>query len=178
MDQINEESMKPTTHWVEAGSGNLGRVYIEILQCNDLPNMDFPSIPGRMTTDPFACLVFEDSIVTTDVISNETSPRWMPWCRRGFVFNVDHPSSNVMLGLFDFDPERSPVQVAMSIASDVHDPIARIMVNVANTIPDTVYTVTVSFEWRLLLYGSLSLFLILTFCLSSWTVSSVLCQVR
>lgn len=142
-DQIKEEAMKPSTHWVEAGSGSLGKVYIEILSCDGLPNMDRNKISSR-TTDAFACAVFEDSLVNTDVIVNSTSPRWMPWCRRAFVFNILHPSSNILLGIFDWDMESSPVQMAMSVATDVHDPIARVMINVANTVPDTMYTVTVS----------------------------------
>jgi hypothetical protein len=36
------------------------------------------------------------------------------------------------------------VQVAMSFASDVHDPIARIMVTVANAVSNSTYTATVS----------------------------------
>lgn len=137
--------MKPSTHWVEAGSGAVGRVYVEVICCDGLPSMDFTGkISPRLTTDAFACLVFEDSIVNTDVIPNTRCPRWTPWCRRAFVFNVAHPSSNILLGLFDWDAERNPVQVAMSFASDVHDPIARIVVNVANVVPNTVYTVTVS----------------------------------
>lgn len=142
-DQLYEEAMKPSTHWVEAGSGSLGKVFIEVIGCDGLPNMDRLKITSR-TTDAFACVVFEDGIVNTDVIANSTSPRWMPWCRRAFVFNVAHPSSNILLGLFDWDMESSPVQVAMSVAADVHDPIARIMVNVANAVPDTMYTITVS----------------------------------
>jgi len=141
-DQIRKEAMKPSTHWVEAGSGTIGRVYIEVIGCDGLPNMEWGNL--NSSADAFACLVFEDSIVNTDVIANTTCPRWTPWCRRAFAFNVSHPSSNVLLGLFDWDPEKSPVQVAMSFASDVHDPIARIMINVANTVSGTTYTVTVS----------------------------------
>lgn len=143
-DQIRQEVMKPSTHWVEAGSGTIGRVYIEIIGCDGLPNMDWGNISRRVSTDAFACLVFEDSIVNTDIISNTRNPRWAPWCRRAFAFNVSHPSSNILLGLFDWDPEKSPVQVAMSFASDVHDPIARIMINVANAVSNCTYTTTVS----------------------------------
>lgn len=151
--QIEREAVKPSTHWVEAGSGTLGKVYIEIICCDNLPNMDVASLNLRDKTDAFACLVFEDSIVNTDVISRTLSPRWVPWCRRAFAFNVSHPSSNILLGLFDWDPEASPLQMAMRVATDVHDPIGRIMINVANAAPNTTYTVTVSLDsvflrWR------------------------------
>lgn len=142
--EVHQEAMKPSSHWVEAGSGALGKVYIEVIACHDLPIMDYTNITTNVAPDAFACIVFEDSIVNTDVIPSERSPRWMPWCRRAFSFNVAHPSSNILLGLFDWDPESSPVQVAMSMTSDVHDPIARVLINVSDAIPDTVYTITVS----------------------------------
>lgn len=144
-EDIHQEAMKPTTHWVESGSGRIGRIYLEVLGCDDLPNMDYPNpITNRITTDTFMCCVMEDNIVNTDVIANSTSPRWMPWCRRGFVFNVEHPSSNILVGVFDWDDEKSEVQKAMSVAAtDVHDPIGRIEINVANAFPNTVYTITV-----------------------------------
>jgi hypothetical protein len=139
-EQIFEESMKPSTHWVEAGSGQLGRVYVEVLGCEKLPNMDAATLNLRDRTDAFACLVYEDSIVTTDVIGDTLSPRWMPWCRRGFVFNVSHPSSDLQIGLFDFDPELSPLQIASRATGDLHDPIGRVQVNLSNFPTNTVLT--------------------------------------
>ena len=163
--QIQQEAMKPSTHWVEASSGTIGRVYVEVIGCDGLPNMDLWNISPQIAPDAFACLVFEDSIVNTDVITNSRSPRWVPWCRRAFAFNMSHPSSDILLGLFDWDPENSPVQVAMSVASDVHDPIARILINVSNAIPDTTYTLTVS-DHELFEYENL--FALLTMCLAQY----------
>jgi hypothetical protein len=37
--QLQLESEKPSRHWVEAGSGDHATVYLEILSCDDLPNM-------------------------------------------------------------------------------------------------------------------------------------------
>lgn len=77
--ELDLESTKPSKYWIEAGTGgDIGKVYLEILSCDKLPNMDV-SITGRDKTDAFACIVFEDSIVHTDVISDCLSPRWMPW---------------------------------------------------------------------------------------------------
>lgn len=72
-EQIQEESMKPSTNFVEAGSGDLGKLYVEVIGASDLPNMDLGIIGDQ--TDAFACLVFEDSIVNTDVIGRCLSPR-------------------------------------------------------------------------------------------------------
>jgi hypothetical protein len=55
-----------------------------------------------------------------------------------------HPSSDILLGLFAWYPENSPVQVAMNLTSQIHDHIARILINVSNAAPDTTYTLTVS----------------------------------
>ena len=38
-DALHEESLKPSRKWVEAGYGNMGTVYVEIIGCEDLPNM-------------------------------------------------------------------------------------------------------------------------------------------
>lgn len=64
-EQILEDSMAPSKNWVEVGSGNLGRLYIEVLRCEDLPNMDSLTLDVRDATDAFACIVFEDAIVCT-----------------------------------------------------------------------------------------------------------------
>jgi hypothetical protein len=149
-DRIHQEARKPSKHWVEAGSGILGQVFVEVIGCNGLPNMDIYNISTQIAPDAFACLVYEDSIVNTDVIANTRSPVWTPWCRRAFVFNMSHPSSNVLLGLFHWgDPEKPPVQAAAEFSSDVHDPIARIVINVADSIPETTNTLTVRFSFVL-----------------------------
>jgi len=139
------------------------------LSSEKLPNMDAMTTNVRDRTDAFACLVFEDCLVMTDVIGDTLSPRWMPWCQRAFVFNITHPSSILQLGLFDFDPELSPLQMISRAASDVsgmdllmrsivvcakthsyrpfveqvHDPIGRIQIHLSNFYPDTEYTTAV-----------------------------------
>lgn len=71
MSGIDEEVMKPSYSWIEAGTGRLGKIYLEILKCDDLPNTR--SITG--STDPCCCIIFEDAIVKSNVIENELSPR-------------------------------------------------------------------------------------------------------
>lgn len=83
-EAITAESMKPSMNWVEAGSGDLGKLYVEVLGCTNLPNMDAMTTNVRDKTDAFGCLVFEDSIVMTDVIGDTLSPRYVMlnirWC--------------------------------------------------------------------------------------------------
>jgi hypothetical protein len=130
--EVEKEAMKPSTQWIEAGSGSLGKIYVEIIGCDDLPNLD-TSITGRDKTDAFVCLVHEDCIVNTDVINDCLSPRWMPWTQRAFIFNVMHPSSQLYVGVFDHDQ-------AVPGASPKHDKVGRIVINLTNYIPDTVVT--------------------------------------
>mmetsp|Transcript_26316 Transcript_26316/g.47529 ORF Transcript_26316/g.47529 Transcript_26316/m.47529 type:complete len:113 (+) Transcript_26316:1119-1457(+) len=76
-DRIHQEATKPSKHWVEAGSGNLGQVFVKVIRCNGLPNMDIYNISTQIAPDAFACLVYyEDSIVNTAVITNTRSPVW------------------------------------------------------------------------------------------------------
>ena len=51
-------------------------------------------------TDPFAKIIVEDTCVSTDIIYDTLSPRWMPWSRRAFVLPIVHPRSPVIIGLF------------------------------------------------------------------------------
>lgn len=134
-DDLYKESMLSSVNWTEVGSGDLGYLFVEILGCSDLPNMD-RAILGRKT-DAFASLVFEDSAVTTDVIGQCLNPRWMPWSRRAFVFNVENPNSDLFIGIFDHDPE-PPIDILAP--SVVHDPIGRIEVQLSSFDANTVYT--------------------------------------
>eukprot|EP00934_Nitzschia_sp_Nitz4_P000987 Nitzschia sp. Nitz4//scaffold248_size28759//12858//16752//NITZ4_008109-RA/size28759-snap-gene-0.10-mRNA-1//-1//CDS//3329543992//987//frame0 len=128
--EIHMTALQQSRHWIEAGTGGLAKAYVEIIGCDKLPNLD-TSITGRDKTDAFVCLVFEDCVVNTDVINDCLSPRWMPWTQRAFVLNVMHPSSQLMVGVFDHD---------RGIADASHDPVGRAVVNLTNLRPGTVYT--------------------------------------
>lgn len=39
MEELDAEALKPSRHWVESGYGKLGKIYIEVIGCDDLPNM-------------------------------------------------------------------------------------------------------------------------------------------
>jgi hypothetical protein len=130
--EIETMAMEPSRKWIEAGSGSVWKIYLEILGCNDIPNLDF-SITGRDKSDPFVSIAYEDVVVNTDVINDCLSPRWLPWTQRAFILNTMHPSSQIMIGVFDHDqgiPGRT-----------THDKIGRCQINLTNCRPDTVYTI-------------------------------------
>lgn len=66
-------------------------------------------------------------MVRTNVIFNDLDPRWMPWSSRAFAFNVRHPSSLLLIGVFDYD------------LLTEHDPIGRIVIDTGNFESNTSY---------------------------------------
>ena len=129
--QIEDEAKKPSMKWIESGSGDLGRIYFEVIGCEGLPNYD-SGVAGNYS-DAFCTVVYEDAIVNTDVINDCLSPRWMPWTRRAFVFNIDHPSSQIMVGVFDFDS---------NTAINAHDPMGRVTIDITSFAPNTEYNLS------------------------------------
>mmetsp|Transcript_19206 Transcript_19206/g.29587 ORF Transcript_19206/g.29587 Transcript_19206/m.29587 type:complete len:147 (-) Transcript_19206:36-476(-) len=99
-EQIEHETMQESQHWLETTVGMLGKVFVEVLGCDDLPDLDFGA---KNKTDAFVAVIHEDSLFYTDVIDDCLSPRWLPWTKRAFVFNMRHTSSNVYVGVFDND---------------------------------------------------------------------------
>ena len=126
--ELNDEYVKPSREWIEAGSGTLGKIFVEVLRCDDLPNVDVGEAVGNLT-DAFVCAVFEDAMVQTPVIDDELSPMWMPWTQRAFAFGMMHPSSVLYLGVFDYD-----------IGPQDHEAIGRVAVNISNLQRNTDYT--------------------------------------
>jgi hypothetical protein len=60
-EQIEEETYKKSLKWLEAGAGTLGRLYVEVLGCDGLPNKDTyggVEVFGNRT-DAFAVLVYQ-----------------------------------------------------------------------------------------------------------------------
>ena len=130
-EELNTEVMEDSRQWIDTGSGQCGRCFVEVLHCDELPNLDSGGFVGNKT-DAFVTLVYEDCWAKTDVISDTLSPRFVPWSKRAFIFHMAHPSSDLYLGVFDFDS--GPL-------SD-HDMIGRVAINTASFAPNTVYTVT------------------------------------
>jgi hypothetical protein len=82
---IRKRTYEQSQSWVQAGSGQLGKLFVEVLACHDLPNLDLGEVVGDYT-DPFVCLVYEDTVAMTDVIDDELNPRWVSSIYR---WNVD-----------------------------------------------------------------------------------------
>ncbi len=116
-EQIETETMKPSHNWISVGHGRLGTIYLEVLSCHGLPNMDLAQ--SSFVSDPFVGIVFEDAMVRTNIIWNSLNPHWLPWTNRAFMFKVRHPTSLLMLGVFDYD----------DVLTDHHDPIGRVVIN-------------------------------------------------
>jgi C2 domain len=129
--QLDTECVKESVNWVDVGAGRLGRLFVEILHCDSLPNLDVGGFAGNKT-DAFVSIVFEDAVVQTDVVDDTLSPRWLPWTKRAFIFHMLHSSSQLFLGVFDYDAGFNP--------TDDHDLIGRVSVDLSNLQKDTVYT--------------------------------------
>lgn len=129
-EKIDQELIKESQNWIDTGSGLLARVFLEILGCDGLPNLDTGGFLGNKT-DTFVCVVYEDTVVMTDIIDDCLAPRWLPWSKRAFVFHMMHSSSALFLGVFDFDPGIGD-----------HDLLGRVTVDVANMEKDTTYDLT------------------------------------
>lgn len=125
--QIDEEVVKESQNWLDAGSGSLGRIYLEVLECEGLPNLDTGGFLGNKT-DTFVTAIYEDTIVKTDIIDDCLSPRWLPWSNRAFVFHMMSSSSPLYLGVFDYDP-----------GFDDHDLIGRVAIDLTNMHKNTTF---------------------------------------
>lgn len=128
---IQQQSLEPSWKWVETGHGKAGTVYLEIIGCDDLPNLDSNLSPENQS-DPFVGIVFEDNMVRTKVLFDTLCPRWLPWSTRAFAFNISHPGSTLFLGVFDYDDNGVAV-------TDYHDPVGRVVINTMNFECGTTY---------------------------------------
>lgn len=131
--EIQEECMKESLNWIDSGSGKFGRLFVEVIGCDELPNMDTGGFAGNKT-DAFVSLIFEDAVARTDIIDDSLAPRWMPWTKRAFIFHILHSSSDLHLGVFDYDEGINP--------TDDHDVIGKVSVDISNLRKNTVYTFT------------------------------------
>jgi hypothetical protein len=130
-DEIECNTLKPSRRYQHIGSGKIARVYLEVLACNNLPNMENIQAFGRNKTDAFVQVVYEDCICRTDVIDDKNNPRFLPWTNRAFVLHSRFPSSVINLGVFDYDP-------GDGIIHD-HDFIGRASVDLSSLRPGTEY---------------------------------------
>lgn len=127
-NEIHSLAETPSEKWIEAGHGELGNLYVEILGCDDLPNLD-TGILGDLT-DTYCGVVFEDNMLKTDVINNRLNPRWMPWCKRAFCFHIRHATSILMIGVLDYNTK---------VIETGNDKLGRVVVNTVNMRSGTSY---------------------------------------
>ncbi|KAL7438824.1 hypothetical protein ACHAXM_006457 [Skeletonema potamos] len=128
--QLREECYKPSTKWVHAGSGSLGTVFLEFLECRGLPNTDTGESVGNLT-DAFISAVYGDVLVQTDVIDDCLSPMWMPWSTRAFKFQMSHPTTAIFVAVADYDV--GPLD---------HQTIGRVSIQLNKFSPGLIYTLT------------------------------------
>jgi len=130
--EVEMEAKSASKKWIKAGTGDFGTMYVEVIKCDGLPNLDQTVPPTGDKTDAFVAVLFEDTLVRTDVIFDRLNPRWMPWSMRAFAFPIKHPTSPLILGAFDYDD--GPM--------NAHDPIGRVVINMSQFECDTVYVLT------------------------------------
>ena len=116
---------EPSTAWTTIYStGDLGHLYVEILQCDNLPAVNL--LNRTRKGNPSVTIVHEDSISTTDAIPDCANPRDLPWARRAFKLRIKHASSSLFLGVHDWSRE--------TMASDrKHDALGRIAIQLTSS---------------------------------------------
>ena len=127
--ELEQEYLKPSRDYKYIGSGTIGKLWLEVLGCSNLPNLDFGGFLGNKT-DAFVTLVYEDCVVKTNVINDCLNPKWMPWTDRAFCFHMKYPASPLFLGVNDFDEG--------IIGS--HDLVGKATLDLCKFVPDTEYT--------------------------------------
>eukprot|EP00979_Chaetoceros_neogracilis_P013069 scaffold3655_cov260-Chaetoceros_neogracile.AAC.1 len=130
-EEIDRVSLEESQLWTEVGEGDLGKLYVEVIRCDKLPDMDKGSLIPGDTTDAFVTCVFEDAVVTTDIVKDCTKPRFMPWTRRAFKFHISKSTSPLYVGVFDHD-----------IGPSLHDPIGRIAIPLNKFVSGTIMNLT------------------------------------
>lgn len=151
-EELQRECYKPSTNWIQAGGvgaqcsvnngggsgrednidNSLGQVYLEVLRCDGLPNVDAGGSLGNKS-DPFVSIVYGDIMVQTEVIDDSCSPIWPPWSSRAFVFQMKHPSTAVYIGVADYDV--GPLE---------HECIGRISIHLGRFSHGVLHTLTYS----------------------------------
>lgn len=132
---LNKTCLKQSQNWVCCGSGDRGKVYLEVLKCDNLKNIDALQnvIDPDNLTDSFVAIVMEDTMLKTDVVDDCLDPRWMPWTRRAFELNIISPASPIIIGVFDdYD----------NVGETSFAPLGRVVVDISNFYSNTDYVLT------------------------------------
>lgn len=143
--EIESRSLEPSQRWIHVGEGTqMGKIFIEIIACDGFARRSTATVGegsvaaasssssspySGLKTNSFISIAYENNIVSTDIIQDTLSPRWMPWSRRAFIFNVIHPSSRIFIGAHD----------SYDAAHDDHRPVGRISFSIHNFRPGPEY---------------------------------------
>ncbi len=130
-EQIQDLARTQSQFWTEIGEGKLGQLYVEILGMDELVQLDRNSMVPGDKSDAYVTVAFEDAAISTDVIKDCSKPRFLPWTRRAFKFNMNYISSNLFIGCFDHDFGANP-----------DDPVGRLCIPIERFVPSTTYNLS------------------------------------
>ena len=97
-----------------------------MIQCSGLPNMDVQGL-----TDAVCYIVCDNSAFVTDVIPDNCNPCWLPLSRRACTIPIHNAYSQVYVGIFDYDGEKS-----------TDDFIGRVVIDIAQLPDDNLIDIT------------------------------------
>jgi hypothetical protein len=49
MEDMEKEMLMDSREWIDSGTGDIGRLFVEILECKNLPNLDTGGFVGNKT---------------------------------------------------------------------------------------------------------------------------------
>lgn len=99
---IESVSMQPSKSWIQGGMGKLGKLFVEVIGCDNLHDDSYIDV-----IDPFLTIIFEGTCMCSEVVKDCASPRFMPWTRRAFMFNITYSTSSLYLGVHDYNKRLS-----------------------------------------------------------------------
>jgi len=93
----------------------IGNLKVEVLQCIGLPKMDRVGL-----SDPYCFVVCGSNSFVTDVIPDNCNPCWLPPTRRACIMPIHNAYSQVYVGVFDYDGEKTSDDFIGRVVVDIH----------------------------------------------------------
>mmetsp|Transcript_33231 Transcript_33231/g.71817 ORF Transcript_33231/g.71817 Transcript_33231/m.71817 type:complete len:1016 (-) Transcript_33231:462-3509(-) len=93
----------------------IGNLKVEVLQCIGLPKMDRVGL-----SDPYCFVVCGSKSFVTDVIPDNCNPCWLPPTRRACIMPIHNAYSQVYVGVFDYDGEKTSDDFIGRVVVDIH----------------------------------------------------------
>jgi hypothetical protein len=76
--ELHDESLKESKEWIDSGTGSLGYLFVEVIACDELPNLDTGGFVGNKTGMINRCALFLCCL--RDVL-HVCLNALFPWCR-------------------------------------------------------------------------------------------------